>query len=104
MQLDLSGLLINRSMYRDLLDRISVFGVGYDVPGVALVCLATVVLNTKDYNEKVSALHSASTYRRLPKESTEAVERKTTLHLKKSSLPEEVVQQLRPQGSKSPKL
>jgi hypothetical protein len=70
--------LINRSMYLDLVDRILVFVVGYDVPGVAVVCLATVVLNTKDYNEKISALHSASTYRRLPKESTEAVEDSTS--------------------------
>jgi hypothetical protein len=46
---------------------------------------------------------SAPTYRRLPKDPTEAAERKTTL-LKKSSLPEEVVWQLRPQGSRPPRL
>jgi hypothetical protein len=65
---------------------------------------ATVVLNIKDYNEKVSALLSAATCRRLPKDPTEAVERKTTLLLKKSSLPEEAVQQLRPQASRPPRL
>jgi hypothetical protein len=60
---------------------------------------ATVVLNTTDYNEKISALLRPPTYRRLAKDPTDAVERKTNLLLKKSSLPEEVIQQLRPQGS-----
>jgi hypothetical protein len=64
----------------------------------------TVVLNTKDYNEKILALLRASTYRRLPKDPTEAVQWKTTILLKKSSLPEEVVQQLWPQGSTPPRL
>jgi hypothetical protein len=64
----------------------------------------TVVLNTKDYNEKVSALLRASTYRRLPKDPTEAVQWKTTILLKKSSLTEEVVQQLWPQSSTPPRL
>jgi hypothetical protein len=53
---------------------------------------ATVVLNTKDYNEKISALLRAPTYRRLDKDSTEAAEGKTTRLLKKSLLPKEVVQ------------
>jgi hypothetical protein len=65
---------------------------------------ATVILNTKDYNEKVSALLSAPTYRSLPKDPTEAIEHKTTLLLKKSSLAEEVAQPLRPQGSRPPRL
>jgi hypothetical protein len=65
---------------------------------------ATVVLDTKDYKEKVSALLSAPTYRRLHKEPTESAERKTTFLLKKSSLPEEVVQQLQSQGSRPPRL
>jgi hypothetical protein len=59
---------------------------------------ATVDLNTKDYNEKISVFLRVPTYRRLAKEQTEVVERKTTLLLKKSSLPEEIVQHLRPQG------
>jgi hypothetical protein len=50
-----------------------------------------VVLNTTDYNEKISALLRAPTYRRLAKYPTEAVERKTNLLLKKSSLTEEVI-------------
>jgi hypothetical protein len=63
-----------------------------------------VVLYTSDYNRKVAALLGAPTFRRLPKDLTEDVERKTTLVLKKSSLPEEVIQQLRPQGSRPPRL
>jgi hypothetical protein len=62
-----------------------------------------VVLNITDYNEKISALLRAPTYRRLAKDPTDAVERKTTLLLKKS-LPKEVVQQLRPQGFRPPRL
>jgi hypothetical protein len=65
---------------------------------------AAVFLNTSDYNRKIAALLGAPTYRMLPKDPTEAVERRTTLLLKKSSLPEEVMQQLRPQGSKPPVL
>jgi hypothetical protein len=64
---------------------------------------ATVVLNTKEYNKKVSDLLRALTYWKLPKDPTEAVEWKTTLLLKKSSLPE-VVQQLWPQNFRSPRL
>jgi hypothetical protein len=63
-----------------------------------------VVLNTTDNNEKTSALLRAPTYRRLAKDPTEAVERETNLLLKKSSLPEEVIQQLWPEGSRSPRL
>jgi hypothetical protein len=65
---------------------------------------ATAVLNTKDYKDNISALLRAPTYRRLVKGPTEAVKRKTTLLLNKSSLPKEVVQQLRPQGSRPPRL
>jgi hypothetical protein len=63
-----------------------------------------VILNTGDYKQKVAALLGSPTYRRLPKDPIEAVERKTTLLLKKSSLPEEVIQQLRPQASRPPRL
>jgi hypothetical protein len=65
---------------------------------------AAVVLNTSDYNRKIWALLGALTYRTLAKDPTEAVERKTTLILKKSSLTEEIIQQLRPQGSRLPRL
>ncbi|XP_021934194.1 uncharacterized protein LOC110836852 [Zootermopsis nevadensis] len=65
---------------------------------------ATVVLSTDDYNRKIRALLEAPTYRLLPKDPKEAVERKTTRLLKKSPLPEEVIQQLRPHGSRPPRL
>jgi hypothetical protein len=63
-----------------------------------------VVLNTSDYNQKDATLLGAPTYRRLPKDHTEALGQKTTLLLKKSSLPEEVIQQMWPQGSRPPRL
>jgi hypothetical protein len=65
---------------------------------------ATVVLDTMDYNEKISALLRAPTYRRLAKDPTDAVERKTNLLFRKSSLPEKVIQKLWPQGSRPPRL
>jgi hypothetical protein len=43
--------------------------------------------NISNYNWKTVALLGAPTYRRLPKDHTEAVEWNTTLLLKKSSLP-----------------
>jgi hypothetical protein len=52
----------------------------------------------------VATLQGSPTYRRLPKDPTEAVKRKTTLLYKKSSLPEEIIQQLWPQGSRPPRL
>jgi hypothetical protein len=64
---------------------------------------ATVVLNTMDYNEKISALLRAPTYRRLAKDPTNAVERKTNLLLRKSSF-SEVIQKLWPQGCRPPRL
>jgi hypothetical protein len=65
---------------------------------------AAVVRNTSDYNRMIATILGAHTYRRLPKDPTEAVERKTTLLLKKSSLPEELNKQLRPQGLRPPRL
>jgi hypothetical protein len=62
-----------------------------------------VVLKTSD-NRKIAALLGAPCYRRLPKDLTEAVERKTTRLFKKSSLPEQVIQRLWPQGSRPPRL
>jgi hypothetical protein len=58
---------------------------------------ARVVLNTVYYNRKIGA-------RRLAKDPTEMVERKTTLLLKKSSLAEEVCKRLRPAGTRLPRL
>jgi hypothetical protein len=59
---------------------------------------AAVVLNTSDYNRKTAARLGAPTYRMLPKDPTDAVERRTTLLLKTPSLPMEVTE-LRPQSS-----
>jgi hypothetical protein len=65
---------------------------------------ATVVLDTSDYNLKIAALLEDKAYRKLKKDLTESVERKTVLLLKKSSFSEEVSQQLRTQGSRPPRL
>jgi hypothetical protein len=43
-------------------------------------------------------------YTKLKKDPTESIERKTALLLKKSSFPEEVCQQVQPQGSRPPRL
>jgi len=51
---------------------------------------ATEVLNTVDYNHKIGALLQGPAYRRLTKGSTETVECKTSLLLKRSTLAEEV--------------
>jgi hypothetical protein len=47
---------------------------------------ATVVLNTSDYKQKFTSLLEDPAYRKLAKDPTDAIERKTTLLLKKSSL------------------
>jgi hypothetical protein len=65
---------------------------------------ATVVLDTADYNQKIAALLEDKAYRKLKKDPSESVERKTVLFLKKSSFSEEVSQQLRQQGSRPPRL
>jgi hypothetical protein len=57
---------------------------------------ATVVLTSVEYNPKIDALLEDPAYRRLAKDPTEAVERKTILLLKKSSLAEEVCKRLSP--------
>jgi len=66
--------------------------------------IATVVLNTSDYKQKISSLLEDSAYRKLAKDPTDAIERKTTLLLKKSSLTEETRRQLRPAGSRPPRM
>ena len=65
---------------------------------------ATVVLNTLDYKQKISSLLEDPAYRKLAKDPTDAIERKTTLLLKKSSLTEETCQQLCPAGSRPPRM
>jgi hypothetical protein len=60
----------------------------------------TVVLNTTDYKHKISSLLEEPAYRKLTKDHTEAIELKTTLLLKKSSLTENTCRQLCPAGSR----
>jgi hypothetical protein len=62
-----------------------------------------VVVNTGEYRQKVTALLDAPTYRRLPKDPTETVKRRTTIVLKKSSFTE-VMQRMRTQGSRPPRM
>ena len=65
---------------------------------------ATVVLNTSDYKQKISSLLQDPAYRKLTKDPTDSIKRKTTALLKKSSLTEEARQQLGPAGSRPPRL
>jgi hypothetical protein len=65
---------------------------------------STMVPDTADYNWKIAALLEDHSYRKLRKDPTESVERKTVLPLKKSSIYEEVCHQLRPQSSWPPRL
>jgi hypothetical protein len=60
--------------------------------------------STPDTANKSLLPLGASTARRLPKDLTEAVVRRTTLLLKKSSLPEGVIEMLRPKGERPPRL
>jgi hypothetical protein len=57
---------------------------------------------TSDYNRKIATLLQDKAYAMLKKDPTESIECKTVL--KKSSFSEEVCQQVRPQGSKPPRL
>jgi hypothetical protein len=65
---------------------------------------ATVVLNTIDYKHKISSLLEEPSYRKLTKDPMEAIERKTILLLKKSSLTENTRRQLCPASSRPPTL
>ena len=65
---------------------------------------ATVVLNNVEYNRKVGVLLEDPAYRWLARDPTEAVERKTILLLKNSSLAEEVCKQLRLADSRPSRL
>jgi len=63
-----------------------------------------VVLNTVDYTQKINSLLEDPSYRKLTRDPTDSTERKTTLLLKKSTLPEYICKQLRPAGSRPPRL
>ena len=65
---------------------------------------ATVILNTSDYKQKISSLLQDPAYKKLTKDPTDSIERKTTALLKKSSIPEETRRQLCPAGSRPPRL
>jgi len=65
---------------------------------------ATVVLNTSYYKQKISSILEDPAYRKLAKDPTDAIERKTILLLKKSSLTEETRRQLRPADSRPPRM
>jgi len=63
---------------------------------------ARVVLNTSDYKRKISSLLQDPAYRKLTKDPTDSIERKTTALPKKSSITEEICRQLGPAGSRPP--
>jgi hypothetical protein len=65
---------------------------------------ATVVLNTTDYKHTISSLIEEPAYRKLTKEPTEAIERKTIRLLNKASLTDSTRRQLCPAGSRPPTL
>jgi hypothetical protein len=54
----------------------------------------TMVLDTTDYSRKIAALLENQAYRKLKRDPNESVEHKTVLLLNKSSVSEEVCQQL----------
>ena len=62
------------------------------------------ILNTSDYRQKISSLLQDPAYRKLTKDPTDSIERKTTALLKKSSIPEERRRQMCPAGSRPPRL
>ena len=65
---------------------------------------ATVILNRTDYKQKITSLLEDPAYRRLTKDPTDAIERKTNQLLRKSTLTEDIRKQLRPAGSRPPRL
>jgi uncharacterized protein YaaW (UPF0174 family) len=58
----------------------------------------------EDYKLKIASLLEDSAYKKLDKDPTDSIERKTTKLLKKSSLPEDLCKQLQPSGSRAPRL
>jgi len=65
---------------------------------------ATVVLNISDYKQKISSLLQDPAYRKLTKDPTDSIERKTTALPKKSSITEETRRQLGPACSRPSRL
>jgi hypothetical protein len=65
---------------------------------------ATVILNTADYKQKIASILEDPAYRRLSRDPTDSAERKTALLLKKSTLTEDIIKQLRSSGSRDPRL
>jgi hypothetical protein len=65
---------------------------------------AIVILNMADCNLKIAALLECQAYRKLKKDCSESIERKTFLLLKKYTISDEVCQRIRPQVSRSPRL
>jgi hypothetical protein len=63
-----------------------------------------VVLGTLDYNQKIATFLQDKAYAKHKKDPTESIKLKTVLLLKKSSLSEEVCQQVRPQVSRPHRL
>ena len=64
------------------------------------------ILNTVDYHHKITFRLADPSYRKLARVPTESTERKTTLLLKKSTLPEEIYtyKQVCPAGSRPPRI
>ena len=65
---------------------------------------ATVILNTVYYKQKTTSLLEYPSCRRLARDPINSTERKTTLLLKKSTLTEDICKQLRPAGSRPPRM
>jgi hypothetical protein len=65
---------------------------------------ATVVPKSVEYSRKIGALLEGPAYRRLARDATEAVKRKTILLLNKSTVAEEVGKRLRSIDSRPPRL
>ena len=65
---------------------------------------ATVILNTTDYKQKITSLLEDPAYKKIHKDRTDSIERKTTKLLKKSSIPEDLRKQLQLSGSRAPRL
>ncbi|XP_071439029.1 uncharacterized protein [Hetaerina americana] len=65
---------------------------------------ATVLLKTEDYHQKVQQLLADATYRRIPRDPTDSIVRKTTSLMKKNLPPEEYNRNLLPQVPVPPRL
>lgn len=65
---------------------------------------ATVVLNKHDYDTKIRTLLDDATYRKIPKDPTTKIERRTTLLINESKLSEPIRKSLKPKESHPPRL